>query len=233
MDDERFNLTPDQFIKRYHIHVYIQDAIRQILDNRDDKPLEGLLNYFNSVLVGDHVLLREFEFVNATPRNRLAFVRMTVEAYQNTSEDKLMTCNDHFQLVSLLCPDFPTQHHDDATKLLREASGNTQNLFPYKKIAAYWQILFVFSEFIAQVKDQFPPSTLQLDRNSLMWSIKSIINSKHWDFSCPSVSLMDSIVSSATDGSNQFVTFNKLMAGMASCTALIIDSSTLAPRTKS
>eukprot|EP00960_Hanusia_phi_P036567 752400-Hanusia_phi.AAC.1 len=91
---------------------------------------------------GDHVLLREFEYVNATPRNRLAFVRMAVEAYQNINED------------------FPTQYHDDAAKQLREASGNSQNLFPYKKIAACWQ-------FIAQVKDQFPPSTLQVALSSL------------------------------------------------------------------
>jgi hypothetical protein len=34
---------------------------------------------------GNHVLLREFEFVNATPRNRLAFVRLVVESWRNTN----------------------------------------------------------------------------------------------------------------------------------------------------
>ena len=70
-DDERFNLSAQEYLERYQIQVYVNDAIRSVLDAREERPLDTCLKYFNSVLQGNHVLLREFEFINATPRNRL------------------------------------------------------------------------------------------------------------------------------------------------------------------
>jgi hypothetical protein len=44
----------------------MQDAIKIILDRRDEKPLEILNEYFNTTLKGEHILLREYAFVSAT-----------------------------------------------------------------------------------------------------------------------------------------------------------------------
>ena len=49
-DDERFNLSAQEYLERYHIQVYVNDCIRTILDTREDRPLETALKYFNSVL---------------------------------------------------------------------------------------------------------------------------------------------------------------------------------------
>lgn len=49
-DDERFNLSAQEYIDRYHIQVYVSDSIRAILDAREERPLETALKYFNSVL---------------------------------------------------------------------------------------------------------------------------------------------------------------------------------------
>ena len=43
-----------------------------------------LIATFVRRMQGNHVLLREFEFINMTPRNRLAFVRLVVESHRNT-----------------------------------------------------------------------------------------------------------------------------------------------------
>ena len=49
-DDERFNLSAQEYLERYHIPVYVSDSIRAILDAREERPLETALKYFNSVL---------------------------------------------------------------------------------------------------------------------------------------------------------------------------------------
>ena len=68
-----------RYLERYHIQTYMADAVRMVLDSRDERPLEATLKYFHSVLQGSHVALREFEYVNSTPRNRMSFVRIFVE----------------------------------------------------------------------------------------------------------------------------------------------------------
>ena len=53
-----------RYLERYHIQTYMADAVRMVLDSRDERPLEATLKYFHSVLQGSHVALREFEYVN-------------------------------------------------------------------------------------------------------------------------------------------------------------------------
>jgi len=64
---------------------------------------------------GNHVLLREFEFVNMTPRNRLAFVRLVVESYRNAPQGM---CGESYlfsRLVAFSSPPPPptvaSRHH--------------------------------------------------------------------------------------------------------------------------
>lgn len=54
--------------------IYLQDAIKIILDRKDDKPLDLLNEYFNTTLKGEHILLREYAFVSATQLNRKSFL---------------------------------------------------------------------------------------------------------------------------------------------------------------
>lgn len=151
-DDERFKLTAKQYLDRYHIQVYLQDAVKTVLNSREERPMEAMLKYFNDVLQGNHVLLREFEFVNATPRNRLALIRNFVETYRANPPDWELKVDDHYQLVTLLCPDFPPTFHDEARLYM---APNPDGACTYGAISAYFQVLFVFSEFMAAVKRVF------------------------------------------------------------------------------
>jgi len=53
-------------MESFKMQIYLQDAIKLILDRREEKPLDLLNQYFNTALKGEHILLREYAFVSAT-----------------------------------------------------------------------------------------------------------------------------------------------------------------------
>jgi hypothetical protein len=63
---ERFTQKAGDYLDNQKMSIYLQDAIKIILDRRDDKPLDLLNEYFNTTLKGEHILLREYAFVSAT-----------------------------------------------------------------------------------------------------------------------------------------------------------------------
>lgn len=73
--DERFKMSAQEYLDTYKIGVYLQDAVKIILDRREEKPLELLLEYLNTAMKGEHILLREYAFINATPLNRKCFLQ--------------------------------------------------------------------------------------------------------------------------------------------------------------
>ena len=63
---DRFNQKAQDYLESYKMSIYLQDAIKIILERRDEKPLDLLNEYFNTTLRGEHILLREYAFVSAT-----------------------------------------------------------------------------------------------------------------------------------------------------------------------
>ena len=64
--------------------IYLQDAIKIILDRREEKPLNILSEYFNTMLKGEHILLREYAFVNATMLNRKCFLQQIRKIFHSS-----------------------------------------------------------------------------------------------------------------------------------------------------
>uniref|UniRef100_A0A8D0EZN1 Centriolar satellite-associated tubulin polyglutamylase complex regulator 1 n=1 Tax=Strix occidentalis caurina TaxID=311401 RepID=A0A8D0EZN1_STROC len=66
-------------LSQRHVLTYMEDAVSQLLENREDISQYGIARffteYFNSVRQGTHILFREFSFVQATPHNRVSFLR--------------------------------------------------------------------------------------------------------------------------------------------------------------
>ena len=54
--------------------AYLRDAVELLLLHRPEQPLAFMDEYFDAVLRGRHVVGRDFAFVSATARNRIAFV---------------------------------------------------------------------------------------------------------------------------------------------------------------
>lgn len=63
---ERFGQKAQDYMESFKMSIYLQDAIKLILDRREEKPLDLLNQYFNTALKGEHILLREYAFVSAT-----------------------------------------------------------------------------------------------------------------------------------------------------------------------
>ena len=72
---DRFNQKAQDYLESYKMSIYLQDAIKIILERRDEKPLDLLNEYFNTTLRGEHILLREYAFVSATQLNRRSFLQ--------------------------------------------------------------------------------------------------------------------------------------------------------------
>ena len=66
MARDRFAMKAQDYMESYKMSIYLQDAIKLILDRREEKPLDLLNQYFNTALKGEHILLREYAFVSTT-----------------------------------------------------------------------------------------------------------------------------------------------------------------------
>mmetsp|Transcript_21917 Transcript_21917/g.31825 ORF Transcript_21917/g.31825 Transcript_21917/m.31825 type:complete len:348 (-) Transcript_21917:186-1229(-) len=89
--------------------IYMKDAIRQLLNAKEDNPLPFLMGYFERLLWYTHMAGREFEFVTATQRNRRALVLLCQNTYSNIDKEEVMTVDDWHYLLTKLCPDFPRE----------------------------------------------------------------------------------------------------------------------------
>jgi hypothetical protein len=116
-------LEPAQYIEESGIAMYLRDVVRLLLAQRTEKPLLFIHEYFQGVLKGENVVLREFGYVNSTSRNRLSFIINFEEAYKQMSEEEAMPVDDYHQLLVLLCPDFPRLLIDRALSMTGADAG--------------------------------------------------------------------------------------------------------------
>ncbi|KAL6084150.1 hypothetical protein STEG23_006961, partial [Scotinomys teguina] len=79
LSPERLALPDYEYLAQRHVLTYMEDAVCQLLENREDISQYGITRffteYFNSVCQGTHILFREFSFIQATPHNRASFLR--------------------------------------------------------------------------------------------------------------------------------------------------------------
>ena len=103
--------------------IYLQDAIKIILERRDERPLDLLNEYFNTTLRGEHILLREYAFVSATQLNRKSFLSQVKKVFHSTPHYKVITALDYHQMICLVCSDFPRNLIIETVKTLPTASS--------------------------------------------------------------------------------------------------------------
>jgi len=92
---DRFSQKAQDYLESYKMSIYLQDAIKIILDRRDEKPLDLLNEYFNTTLRGEHILLREYAFVSATQLNRKSFLQQVKKVFHSTPHYKVITALDY------------------------------------------------------------------------------------------------------------------------------------------
>ena len=147
-------LPADDYLDRFHLRPYLQDALALVLVHRPEQPLQFLQEYYRRVRNGENVRNREFKYINATPRNRLAYLDLFRRTYVSLAERDDLTFLDYLELQRLLCPDFSSQFCEDVAKCLT-TTGSLSNTLGFQSFLSMFQLLFYFSEFMMQAGEVY------------------------------------------------------------------------------
>ncbi|CAM9633305.1 unnamed protein product [Ectocarpus sp. 12 AP-2014] len=140
-------ITAQDFLENPELKVYVEDALRLVLAARPEKPLDLIHDYLESVLSQDNVVGREYAYVNATTRNRRAFVRAVHEMFVEPGDGAAAGTEgggfeqkDVVHLFGLVCPDFPEEIVvrvarilSDGLRFVRSPSGTGASPLPSAK----------------------------------------------------------------------------------------------------
>eukprot|EP00057_Strongylocentrotus_purpuratus_P031899 XP_786026.2 PREDICTED: UPF0705 protein C11orf49 homolog [Strongylocentrotus purpuratus] len=154
---ERFSISPEDYLERHHVLTYLEDAVTQLLEFKEDQPKADpaifLQEYFVSVMKGTHVLYREYEFVRCTPHSRSSFIKLFWRCFKYIGKQgDLLTVSEYHSLLSLLCPDFPVDpvHRTARIIFLEDAMDS---LTSFADFLFAFQVQFYYDEFLQRCLD--------------------------------------------------------------------------------
>ncbi|XP_071505130.1 centriolar satellite-associated tubulin polyglutamylase complex regulator 1-like [Diadema antillarum] len=154
---ERFSLSPEEYLERHHVLTYLEDAVTQLLEFKEDQPKVDpaifLQEYFTSILNGSHVLYREYDYIRSTPHNRASFVRLFWRCFSYIGKQgDLLTVREYHSLLNLLCPDFPLEpvHRTARIIFLEDAMDS---LTSFADFLFAFQLQFYYEEFLQRCLD--------------------------------------------------------------------------------
>lgn len=207
-------LDGERYLKEHNLDIYFGDAVKQLLWSKQIggkvDPSEFLHQYFTCVKKGEHVLLRDFAYVKATPWNRFSFLKIFRQTFQHLSseehnEDELYACTDLHSLVCLLCPDFSRAV---VQKSVTTGSMNDEkdSMISFTNFMACLHVEFYYLEFSDELRKIFhelvEEQNLQgkpsVPSKSIFRRIKERIYNDRLIFS-PPMTLVEAICGSETD----------------------------------
>ncbi|XP_028634301.1 centriolar satellite-associated tubulin polyglutamylase complex regulator 1 isoform X4 [Arvicanthis niloticus] len=155
LSPERLALPDYEYLAQRHVLTYMEDAVCQLLENREDISQYGIARffteYFNSVCQGTHILFREFSFIQATPHNRASFLRAFWRCFRTVGKNgDLLTMREYHCLLQLLCPDFPLELTQKAARIVLMDDA-MDCLMSFSDFLFAFQIQFYYSEFLESV----------------------------------------------------------------------------------
>ncbi|XP_048217130.1 UPF0705 protein C11orf49 homolog isoform X1 [Perognathus longimembris pacificus] len=155
LSPERLALPDYEYLAQRHVLTYMEDAVCQLLENREDVNQYGIARffteYFNSVCQGTHILFREFSFIQATPHNRASFLRAFWRCFRTVGKNgDLLTMREYHCLLQLLCPDFPLELTQKAARIVLMDDA-MDCLMSFSDFLFAFQIQFYYSEFLDSV----------------------------------------------------------------------------------
>ncbi|KAJ8416170.1 hypothetical protein AAFF_G00381920 [Aldrovandia affinis] len=155
MNTDRFTLTVDEYLAEKNVLFYLEDAVNQLLEHKEEYIHFGIVRnfaeYFSSVKSGNHILFREFGYVKATPHNRASFIHIFWRCFRQLGKNgDLLAMVDYSSLLQLLCPDFPVEIVQKAARivLMDDAMDCPMS---FTDFLYAFQIQFYFEEFLESV----------------------------------------------------------------------------------
>jgi len=95
---------------------------------------------------------RDFEYINATMRNRRAFLSTCTRAFGSFSDTDEVVIGDLYQLVSLLCPSFPEARILELPRLLKLDPAAKM---PFGDLRVAFTVHFAYYDFLLSIKILF------------------------------------------------------------------------------
>nr|KAF6342561.1 hypothetical protein mPipKuh1_001635 [Pipistrellus kuhlii] len=145
LSPERLALPDYEYLAQRHVLTYMEDAVCQLLENKEDVSQYGIARffteYFNSVCQGTHILFREFSFIQATPHNRASFLRAFWRCFRTVGKNgDLLTMKEYHCLLQLLCPDFPLELTQKAARYVFRALEANSALCGAELLRETWNV---------------------------------------------------------------------------------------------
>lgn len=154
-ESDRFALTAEQYLAKYHVLTYLQDAVAQLLEHKEENPrvipARFLSDYFRSVVQGNHTLFREYSYIRMTPHNTASFIRVFWKCFRHIGMNgDLLSAKEYHSLICLLCTDFPFEPVQKTARIiLMEDAMDCLMSFPDFLYA--FQTQFFYDEFIEKL----------------------------------------------------------------------------------
>lgn len=142
---------PKRYLKKHHVQVYIEDALKQWLHKKSHPsklhPLQFLLQYFKDVHTGTHIIGRDYSFVSLTPHNRASFIKLLWRTFFNLSKENVtMKAVDYHQLLQLLCADLPPTLLEVVQVI--HSGENDSGKLSFEDVLYTFQVIFYFETFL-------------------------------------------------------------------------------------
>ncbi|XP_051740801.1 centriolar satellite-associated tubulin polyglutamylase complex regulator 1 isoform X1 [Ctenopharyngodon idella] len=155
MNTDRFSLTVDEYLAETNVVFYLNDAVTQLLEHKEEYSQFGVVRYFaeyfTSVKNGNHVLFREFSYIKATPHNRETFIHIFWKCFRQIGKNgDLLAMSEYSSLLQLLCPDFPTEMVQNTARIVLTDDA-TDCLMSFSDFIYSFQIQFYYEEFVESV----------------------------------------------------------------------------------
>jgi len=170
-------LQPEEYLDRYGISTHLKDIVTLLLENRPDKPVEFVSEYFRNAIHGSSPLMRSYHFVRLTRQSRSAFMHNLVSSYtalQSKSGSVGLTGTDFAKLVKALCYDFPSQHMDSILSVLQK---HEDDILSFNEFVSGVRVCLLFEEFLNKSEELFqsmdPENTGKVRTSSLIEALKS------------------------------------------------------------
>ncbi|KAM4733942.1 centriolar satellite-associated tubulin polyglutamylase complex regulator 1 [Anableps anableps] len=146
----------EQYLADSHVLFYLNDAVTQLLDHKEEYTQFGLVRYFaeyfSSVKNSNHVLFREFNYIRATQHNRASFIRVFWRCFRQIGKSgDLLSVLEYRSLLQLLCPDFPLEVVQRAARIVLTDDA-TDCLMSFSDFIYAFQLQFCFQEFLDSVQ---------------------------------------------------------------------------------
>jgi hypothetical protein len=214
-------LDSTSYLARHSVSVYLIDALRLVLDNREDPPMETLADYFTSAANGTHVVQRDYSFVTATTLNRQAFAHIMDQALKGFPPDRLFA-RDYVQLLRLVCPDFPSVVPEQVARLLGMNAGHTGGKdysLPPSEFVGALRSLLVYQEFWRDAAQVFQACDTtaagSISRQVFYLALKEVRLEPRSYPSFPPVHVLERILLPSPASARESITFQGFFAEMA------------------